>query len=64
MTIEPEKLKRALPLIREQWRALGLHPGIHVPQPAEFTCATCNAEETCESAWDLYNTDGDCLESK
>jgi hypothetical protein len=32
--------------------------------PMTMTCWMCHLETTCPSAWDLYNTDGDCLESK
>lgn len=30
----------------------------------EFTCAHCGEVETCEFAFDLYNTSGDCLMEK
>ena len=29
-----------------------------------ITCDTCEARFTCRSAYDAYNTDGDCLEDK
>lgn len=29
-----------------------------------FTCHTCPSQETCEWAWDMYNTNGDCLADK
>jgi hypothetical protein len=29
-----------------------------------LTCVTCDLRKTCRSAYDLYNLDGDCLESK
>lgn len=29
-----------------------------------FTCDTCGFVKSCVFAWDLYNTDGDCLASK
>jgi hypothetical protein len=29
-----------------------------------FTCDRCQARHTCEFAFDLYNTDGDCLAEK
>ena len=29
-----------------------------------FTCNTCTAATTCAFAWDLYNTNGDCLAEK
>jgi len=30
----------------------------------QCTCATCPDVGTCPYAWDLYNTDGDCLGSQ
>ena len=30
----------------------------------DLTCHTCPLKEVCEFAYDLYNTDGDCLASK
>lgn len=30
----------------------------------DFTCAYCRDMAECRSAFDLYNQDGDCLESK
>jgi hypothetical protein len=30
----------------------------------EITCETCDINDTCDLAWDLYNTDGDCLAIK
>lgn len=30
----------------------------------EFTCDGCGCRETCEYAYDLYNTNGDCLGMK
>lgn len=29
-----------------------------------FTCFTCVENETCKWAWDLYNTNGDCIAEK
>lgn len=29
-----------------------------------FTCDDCGANDNCEYAFDLYNTDGDCLAEK
>lgn len=29
-----------------------------------FTCDDCPAKNTCDFAFDLYNTDGDCLAEK
>ncbi len=36
----------------------------HVQWPDKFTCDECGANDTCDLAWDLYNTDGDCLAEK
>lgn len=33
-------------------------------EDSEVTCADCQHNDWCEYAWDLYNTDGDCLEDK
>lgn len=30
----------------------------------DLTCAYCLDKDTCDCAWDLYNTDGDCLKLK
>lgn len=30
----------------------------------EVTCQFCSHNDNCEFAWDLYNTDGDCLAIK
>lgn len=30
----------------------------------EFSCDTCAAKNTCEYAFDQYNTNGDCLAEK
>lgn len=38
--------------------------GISVPSKESMTCSKCSESGTCEFAWDLYNTDGDCLASK
>jgi len=35
-----------------------------VPTKERMTCTTCADNQTCEFAWDLYNTDGDCLAVK
>ena len=29
-----------------------------------YTCFKCPLKETCEYAWDDYNTNGDCLAEK
>ena len=31
---------------------------------AAITCEACPHNATCTHAWDLYNTDGDCLAEK
>lgn len=39
----------------------GLSP---FPSKASFTCSVCRAIRGCPWAWDLYNTNGDCLANK
>ncbi len=53
------KEKRALDLIEEQCAGTSYRP-----KPEDFTCWRCKEESECMSAWDLYNTGGDCLEEK
>ena len=38
--------------------------GMRVPAKEEMTCTTCPSAKDCDLAWDLYNTDGDCLMDK
>lgn len=38
--------------------------GLSVPPKDKMTCNGCAEAETCDLAWDLYNTDGDCLACK
>ena len=38
--------------------------GISVPPKEDFSCNTCDDAPICEFAWDLYNTQGDCVASK
>ena len=38
--------------------------GIEVPAEEDFTCHTCVDNMKCHYSWDLYNTAGDCLQSK
>ena len=35
-----------------------------IPIPDSFTCDDCGGVDECEWAWDLYNTNGDCLAEK
>jgi hypothetical protein len=59
--------------VRER-RAAALKYYREVPEPhgpilgqtedVAFTCDDCGAAATCEYAFDLYNTDGDCLAEK
>lgn len=59
---------RKLPMIERAWYWIGVQQGTGQKPlyavPSDFTCHDCKAEPTCPSAWDYYNTDGDCLESK
>ena len=34
------------------------------PKNEDLTCFKCRDKDTCEFAWDDYNTGGDCLASK
>lgn len=38
--------------------------GMDVPPKDEMTCNNCDQVTFCELAWDLYNTQGDCLAMK
>lgn len=38
--------------------------GIRVPTKEEMTCTKCSDVGICGYAWDLYNTDGECLVMK
>ena len=38
--------------------------GLYAPSKEEMTCNTCLDNTTCDLAWDLYNTGGDCLAAK
>jgi hypothetical protein len=53
--IEGEKLKR----VRLYWLTRQ-----QIPIETPMTCDTCEENHKCPSAFDAYNTDGDCLESK
>ena len=35
--------------------------GVRVPSKEHMTCYRCAEADTCPMAWDLYNTDRDCL---
>lgn len=56
-----DKYKRALKLIDKQLEG---EPVYTKPAPEDFRCFNCRSEPTCPSAWDMYNTGGDCLEEK
>lgn len=56
-----QKRKLALKLIDKQLEG---EPVYTRPAPEDFRCFNCRSEPTCPSAWDLYNTGGDCLEEK
>ena len=38
--------------------------GLPVPPKEDMPCYRCPKAGTCRLAWDLYNTDGDCLAEK
>lgn len=52
---EGEELKR----VRLFWL-----PRQNIPINTPMTCDSCEDNASCPSAFDAYNTDGDCLESK
>jgi hypothetical protein len=35
-----------------------------LPLDTPMTCDTCEDNEDCPSSFDMYNTNGDCLEDK
>ena len=53
----------AVMLHNERFKQTPDHQG-EVVKREDFTCNRCVHEPYCPSAWDFYNTDGDCLESK
>jgi len=64
------KISRDIPISREEVLELrksaiikygGMCNGIVIP---EFTCDTCKLVTKCLLAYDLYNTNGDCLVDK
>lgn len=56
-----DRLIRAQRIGKKRQRAL-LDTGLSIE--TEFTCDTCPLALDCESAFDPYNTYGDCLEEK
>jgi hypothetical protein len=38
--------------------------GVRVPAKEDMTCYRCPHANTCELAWNLYNTNCDCLADK
>lgn len=38
--------------------------GVRVPAKESMTCFGCHQADTCDYAWDLYNTNCDCLADK
>jgi hypothetical protein len=44
--------------------SLGHVLGREVTSKTSITCETCRSNDDCEFAWDLYNTNGDCLAEK
>jgi hypothetical protein len=41
------------------WKLASEH--FRIPDASEFTCFDCSVRDTCEYAWGLYNTNGDCI---
>gem|GEM_PF-4086041 len=54
--------RKAIDSYRSYFAQLGLDEA--AAHKLVLTCDTCSDAPTCEYAFDLYNTDGDCLASK
>lgn len=50
-----EQLKRVRENAIKDMEAHGFHT------PEEFTCDTCDVKNFCSLAFDIYNTNGECL---
>lgn len=61
---QPPPDRTPAPIMRLLAWLLGPAPKNDPLPPEEFTCHGCPSAGTCEFAWDLYNTDGDCLAEK
>lgn len=57
--LTPAEAMKAAEEVRIELRMLG-----HKTEGVEITCQECPHNGTCDLAWDLYNTDGDCLAMK
>lgn len=70
MTIEPRTheelnaLAKRMCEANDKMEAKSGGDGSTRTQPYHFTCHRCRMVAVCESAYDLYNTGGDCLEDK
>ena len=50
--------------IFEKYNKYESEKGWELSKREDFTCSRCDRDESCEYAWDLYNTNGDCLAEK
>lgn len=76
LPVDYEKLKgdRDTPMTDEQLRVAVATATIHLKRAGMLkrgelvedvmTCVNCKISRVCRSAFDTYNTDGDCLEDK
>jgi len=64
-SIQPDKYTRPVPLTKGQIEAHSdgiKHDLIELGDSFRYiTCDTCDIKSTCVVAFDIYNTDGDCL---
>ena len=51
-------------LMTLKWHRETKGDDMEVPDPEKMTCIDCPQAVACRSAWDYYNTNGDCLEDK
>lgn len=68
MPVPTEEALRVLQNLSQQHKDALRHYGLGFPDgeidASRFTCADCPAVTECRSAFDAYNTHGDCLEMK
>ncbi len=61
-------MNKTMPVLRyvkvlEKSKKVGKYREVAYVRP-NYTCDDCNSVDDCEFAYDLYNTDGDCLQLK
>jgi hypothetical protein len=64
MEVSPEQLRRERARHVRQMRDANREQPDLFNIEAGFTCDACSLAPTCAYAFDLYNTDGDCISSK